>query len=125
MFDSEGKPKPQYVFDFNRLGCRVSAVLASPWIGKGQVESRRLENAQGENVASSGEDFGSLAEAEFWDDLAGARLPEYSWFTPDIRNDGHYPYNTHTDTHPRTQLVPQISSWLEYCKGGYSPIGSS
>ena len=44
MFDSGGSPKPQYVFDFNRLGCRVPTVLVSPWIEKGQVESRRLQH---------------------------------------------------------------------------------
>ena len=55
-----------------------------------------------------------VSEVEFWDDLASGSLPEYSWFTPDIWNDGHYLYNTHTDTNPRTQLIPQISGWLEY-----------
>jgi len=46
--------------------------------------------------------------------VANGELPEYSWFTPDIWNDRHYLSNTHTDTNPRTQLVPQISTWLEY-----------
>ncbi len=55
-----------------------------------------------------------VSEVEFWDDVAGSSLPEYAWFTPDIWNDGHYLYNTHTDTDPRTKLVPQISGWLEY-----------
>lgn len=55
-----------------------------------------------------------VSDVEFWNDVAGNRLPAYSWFTPDIWNDGHYLYNTHVDTNPRTQLVPQISGWLEY-----------
>ncbi|MDG1332858.1 MAG: alkaline phosphatase family protein [Crocinitomicaceae bacterium] len=53
-------------------------------------------------------------DSEFWGDVAANSLPEYSWFTPDIWNDGHYLYNTHIDTNPRTQLVPQLSSWLEH-----------
>lgn len=55
-----------------------------------------------------------VGENQFWDDVSGKALPEYSWFTPDIWNDGHYLYNTHLDTNPRTQLVPQIATWLEY-----------
>jgi hypothetical protein len=51
---------------------------------------------------------------QFWSDVAADRLPEFAWFTPDIWNDGHYLYNTHVDTDPRTHLVPQVSSWLEY-----------
>ena len=43
-------------------------------------------------------------EVQFWNDIASG-LPDYSWFTPDIWNDGHYLYNTHIDTDPRTQLV--------------------
>ncbi len=53
---------------------------------------------------------------QLWNDVAidsSCTLPEYSWFTPDIWNDGHYLYNTHVDTNPRTQLVPQLSGWLE------------
>lgn len=53
-------------------------------------------------------------DTQFWKDVAGKTLPEYSWFTPDIWNDGHYLYNTHIDTNPRTQLVPQLSAWLEH-----------
>lgn len=53
-------------------------------------------------------------EVAFWKDVETDSLPEYSWFTPDIWNDGHYLYNTHIDTDPRTQLVPQMSGWLEY-----------
>lgn len=51
---------------------------------------------------------------DFWNDVKNEKLPEYSWFTPDIWNDGHYLYNTHIDTNPRTQLVPQLSVWLEH-----------
>jgi hypothetical protein len=53
-------------------------------------------------------------DCQFWKDVELKQLPQYSWFTPDIWNDGHYVYNTHTDTNPRTQLIPQISNWLEY-----------
>lgn len=53
-------------------------------------------------------------DAHFWNDVGEATLPEYSWFTPDIWNDGHYLHNTHIDTDPRTQLVPQLSTWLEH-----------
>gem|GEM_PF-1543812 len=53
-------------------------------------------------------------EVQFWKDLGKQDLPQYSWFTPDIWNDGHYLYNTHTDTNPRTQLIPQVATWLEY-----------
>lgn len=53
-------------------------------------------------------------ENAFWADVAGGTLPAYSWFSPDIWNDGHYLYNTHLETQPRTHLVPQLSSWLEY-----------
>ena len=54
---------------------------------------------------------------QLWNDIAPScesSLPEYSWFTPDIWNDGHYLYNTHVDTNPRTKLVSQLSAWLEY-----------
>ena len=53
-------------------------------------------------------------ENAFWQDVNNNMLPQYSWFTPDIWNDGHYLYNTHTDTNPRTMLVPQMAGWLEY-----------
>ncbi|MFT6245573.1 MAG: hypothetical protein ACJA0U_001949 [Salibacteraceae bacterium] len=55
-----------------------------------------------------------VSDAEFWNDVANNSLPDYSWFTPDIWNDGHYLYNTHIDTNPRTELVPQLSTWLEH-----------
>ncbi len=55
-------------------------------------------------------------EQTFWLDMAdrGKKLPAYSWFTPDIWNDGHYLYNTHVDTNPRTLLISQVAGWLEY-----------
>ena len=65
-----------------------------------------------------------VSEVEFWKDVAGGTLPEYSWFTPDIWNDGHYLYNTHIDTDPRTLLVPQLSAWLQYVFLGSIPYGS-
>lgn len=55
-----------------------------------------------------------VSDTDFWKDVTNNSLPEYSWFTPDIWNDGHYLYNTHIDTNPRTQLVPQLSAWLEH-----------
>ncbi len=55
-----------------------------------------------------------VSDINFWKDVSNQSLPEYSWFTPDIWNDGHYLYNTHIDTNPRTQLVPQLSAWLEH-----------
>ena len=56
-----------------------------------------------------------VSENTFWQDLQnkGKTLPRYSWFTPDIWNDGHYLYNTHTSTTPRTLLVSQMAGWLE------------
>ncbi|MDJ0628961.1 MAG: alkaline phosphatase family protein [Rhodobacter sp.] len=53
-------------------------------------------------------------DTRFWKDVAAGDLPDYGWFTPDIWNDGHYLYNTHIDTNPRTQLIPQMSAWLEH-----------
>ena len=44
MFRSDGSPNPEYVFDFDRLGFRVPAVLVSPWLAAGHVESRRLQH---------------------------------------------------------------------------------
>ncbi len=44
MFNDKGQPKLQYVFNFNRLGCRVPAVLVSPWLAAGHVENRRLQH---------------------------------------------------------------------------------
>ncbi len=44
MFDDQGRPKRQYQFDFDRLGCRVPAVLVSPWLPRGRVEHRRLQH---------------------------------------------------------------------------------
>jgi len=36
--------KPEYSFDFTRLGLRVPAVLVSPWIAKGVVDSTRYQH---------------------------------------------------------------------------------
>ena len=44
MFGKGGRPKLQYQFDFDRLGCRVPAVLVSPWLEKGLVENGRLQH---------------------------------------------------------------------------------
>ena len=63
-------------------------------------------------------------EVQFWADVHNDSLPEYSWFTPDIWNDGHYLYNTHIDTNPRTQLVPQLSAWLEHVFFGNIDAGN-
>ena len=66
-------------------------------------------------IQSSQERWSKIVDDEqFWKDVGTNQLPEYSWFTPDIWNDGHYLHNTHIDTNPRSQLVPQISTWLEY-----------
>ena len=64
-----------------------------------------------------------VGESEFWKDVAdkGVALPEYGWFTPDIWNDGHYLYNTHVDTDPRTLLISQMAGWLEYVFFGNIP----
>ena len=62
-----------------------------------------------------------VGEVEFWQDAAHGDLPKYAWFTPDIWNDGHYLPNTHIDTNPRSQLVPQISTWLEHVFFGSVP----
>jgi hypothetical protein len=63
-------------------------------------------------------------EFTFWKDVYSGNLPEYSWFTPDIWNDGHYLYNTHVDTNPRLPLVTQLSGWLEYVFLGTIPSAS-
>nr|MDJ0828157.1 alkaline phosphatase family protein [Rhodobacter sp.] len=44
MFNKNGRPKPQYAFNFDRLGCRVPTVLVSPWLEAGMVESSRLQH---------------------------------------------------------------------------------
>ena len=43
-FRADGTPNPEYVFAFDRLGFRVPAVLVSPWLAAGKVESRRLQH---------------------------------------------------------------------------------
>ncbi len=45
MFNSKtGRPKPQYVFGFDRLGFRVPTVLISPWLEQGLVENRQMQH---------------------------------------------------------------------------------
>ncbi len=65
-----------------------------------------------------------VSDTVFWSDVAAGQLPQYSWFTPDIWNDGHYLYNTHSDTNPRTQLIPQIATYLEHLFLGDMPTKS-
>lgn len=33
-----------YTFDFKRLGIRVPTLIMSPWVGKGVVESKGINN---------------------------------------------------------------------------------
>lgn len=52
-------------------------------------------------------------ESRFWRDLVAGRLPEYAWLTPNMWNDGHYILDTHEEPEDRTELIPQLASWLE------------
>ena len=61
-------------------------------------------------------------DGQFWSDVTQGTLPHYSWFTPDIWNDGHYVYNTHLEPQPRTRLIPQLSNYLEYVFFGDLPV---
>lgn len=61
-------------------------------------------------------------DGQFWSDVMQGTLPDYSWFTPDIWNDGHYVYNTHLEPQPRTRLIPQLSNYLEYVFFGDLPV---
>lgn len=75
-----------------------------------------------QDIQSSQERWAKIVdEGQFWKDVQAKDWPEYGWFTPDIWNDGHYAYNTHTSANPRTQLVPQMSTWLEYTFFGNLP----
>lgn len=66
------------------------------------------------DIQSSEEKWNNIQdEYAFWKDVYGKTLPEYSWFTPDIWNDGHYLYNTGIAPNPRLPLVTQLSAWLE------------
>lgn len=66
------------------------------------------------DIQSSPEKWNNIQdEYAFWKDVYGETLPEYSWFTPDIWNDGHYLYNTGIAPNPRLPLVTQLSAWLE------------
>jgi len=53
-------------------------------------------------------------EAELWSDLLNGSLPELSWFTPNIWNDGHYTDGTYAEPAARAPaLVDQLARWLE------------
>lgn len=66
------------------------------------------------DIQSSEEKWNNIQdEFAFWKDVYGKTLPDYSWFTPDIWNDGHYLYNTGLAPNPRIPLVTQLSAWLE------------
>lgn len=53
-------------------------------------------------------------EAGFFSDLLNGELPEYSWFTPNVWNDGHWLNGTDIDPSPRAPvLVDQLADWLE------------
>ncbi|CUH80749.1 alkaline phosphatase family protein [Tropicibacter naphthalenivorans] len=76
------------------------------------------------NVQKSQAEWAKIGdENAFWRDVENGALPQFSWFSPDIWNDGHYLYNTHLETQPRTHLVPQLSSWLEYVFFGNLVVG--
>ncbi len=68
-----------------------------------------------QRIQASKERWANIVDDDvFWADVAAGVLPDFGWFTPDIWNDGHYLTNTHIDTNPRVQLIPQISTWLEH-----------
>jgi len=62
-------------------------------------------------------------EAALFSDLLNGTLPAYSWFTPNMWNDGHYVNGTYPDTIPADKakqpkeraptLVDQAAEWLE------------
>lgn len=53
-------------------------------------------------------------EAGLFADLLNGELPEYSWFTPNVWNDGHWINGTDVDPSPRAPvLVDQLAVWLE------------
>lgn len=53
-------------------------------------------------------------ESQLWKDLLNGALPEYSWFTPNMWNDGHYLDGTKVESKPRAPgLVDQLAVWLE------------
>ncbi|MEM7358138.1 MAG: alkaline phosphatase family protein [Pseudomonadota bacterium] len=54
----------------------------------------------------------------FYQDVANGTLPNYSWFTPDMWNDGHYLVGTKSDPAERAPaLVDQQANWLKYFFG--------
>ncbi|MGZ4790463.1 MAG: alkaline phosphatase family protein [Ilumatobacteraceae bacterium] len=53
-------------------------------------------------------------EASLFADLLNGELPEYSWFTPNMWNDGHWVAGTQEQSTPRAPgLVDQQAVWLE------------
>src|SRR5205085_10454752 len=51
---------------------------------------------------------------DFLRDALDGTLPEYSWFTPDIWNCGHWMYGTYQEPEQRAPfLVDQLAKWLE------------
>ncbi len=55
---------------------------------------------------------------QLWVDLAAGTLPAFSWFTPDMWNDGHYIRGTTTSPAARApELVDQAAWWLEWFFG--------
>jgi hypothetical protein len=56
---------------------------------------------------------------EFWLDVANNSLPQYSWITPNMWNDGHYRYGT-TDVTPAErapELVDNLAHFLQFFFG--------
>lgn len=53
---------------------------------------------------------------QFFTDVEEGSLPQYSWITPNIWNDGHYLQGTQKQPkHNRSILVDQIATWLDSC----------
>jgi len=67
------------------------------------------------DIQSSQKKWENIAdENTFWNDVYKDTLPEYSWFTPDIWNNGHYLCNSYVTPNPRTPLITQSSQWLQH-----------
>lgn len=57
-------------------------------------------------------------EIAFFEDAASGNLPQFSWFTPNMWNDGHYIVGTQKTPPERAPLlVDQLAHWLEYFFG--------
>lgn len=109
--------------DYYKKGLAPAPIAQYPPKGdKNLSRYYRKHNAFGSfhSVQKSKERWNKIvSDTEFWKVVntkknPGQGLPEYSWFTPDIWNDGHYLYNTHIDSDPRTELVPQVANYLEH-----------